>query len=159
MNMSKKIIALGVSAVSAATFTFSAAGPASAQVVPETSTEQICGALPDVVTGLAGSLVERLADVAAGNADLLLKQVALNGAVTSLVTAAVSWVNTTDAGGNVVAAGHVLDAANEVFADALVNENDAMTTSFEAQRYLYLTTVNQGFVAGIGTSLCPILPI
>ena len=59
-------------------------------------------------------------------------------------------------GGNVTAAGQVLTAKNSIFADKVVAENNAMTTSFEAHRNAYLQGVTANYMAGVDNGLCGI---
>jgi hypothetical protein len=50
----------------------------------------------------------------------------------------------------------VLQAKNSVFADKVVAENNAMTTSFEAHRNAYLSEVTAGYMNGVNNGLCGI---
>ena len=50
----------------------------------------------------------------------------------------------------------VLNAANAVFADKIVAENDAMTAWFEAQRSHYMNGLNAGYLADVKSGLCTV---
>jgi hypothetical protein len=155
MNIRKKIIAAGVSAVGVASLAVGTVAPANAVEVPGTSiTAGLCDALPAAVTGLANQLLQLGTGVTTSNADLVTKQTALNTAVTDLVAALVAHIQTVDGGGNVAASGAVVNAKSSVFADKIVAENNAMTAWFEAQRGAYLTGINNGLTNGLLTGLC-----
>ncbi|HWI05816.1 MAG TPA: hypothetical protein VNT52_18560, partial [Acidimicrobiales bacterium] len=58
--------------------------------------------------------------------------------------------------GGVNTAVAVLNAANAVFADKIVAENDAMTAWFEAQRSHYMNGLNAGYLADVKSGLCTV---
>lgn len=153
--MNNKLIALGVSAASAATLAFGAIGPATAADAPPASvTTAVCNALPASVTAIASQVTSALAAITTSNTDLGLKQVALTSSTNDLVAAIVSYIQTVNNGGNVTAAGQVLSAKSSIFSDKLVAENNAMTASFEAQRNSYLSNLVSGYTTGIQSGLC-----
>jgi hypothetical protein len=151
----KKIIALGVSAMSVGALAFASVGPATAAEVPPANiVTAVCQALPASVTSLANQLLVAGSTSGIANADLLTKQAALGTAVTDLVNSVVSHLQTVNNGGNVQASAAVVNAKSSVFGDKIVAENNAMTSSFEAQRSAYLTGVSNNIVTGVQGLLC-----
>lgn len=153
--MNRKIIALGVSAVSAATFAFGAIGPATAAEAPPGSiTTAVCNGLPAQVLGLVNQLTSLTGTFGTAMTDYTTKNTALNTAVTDLVVATVAHITTINGGGNVVASGQVLAAKSSVFSDKVVAANNALTAVFEAQRAAWSATQTQAYVTGIQSGLC-----
>src|SRR3954451_13050770 len=156
--MHKKLIALGAGAasvVTAVTMSFSGAAPATAAETPAGSiTAAVCAALPAQVTGLLSQILGQVGGATSIDTDLAAKQGSLNTAVTDLANAVVSYIQIVNNGGNVTAAGQVLQAKNSVFADKVVAENNAMTASFEAHRNAYLSEVTAGYMNGVNNGLC-----
>lgn len=153
--MNKKLIALGVSAASAATLAFGAVGPATADTPAPTKafTDAVCGVLPAQSTDLATQLASIVSSITSIDTDLTTKTTALNAATTDLVGAVVSYIQVLDTNGNVGAAAQVLAGRSSVFADRVVAANTAMTASFDAQRNQFITQVVQGYVSGVQTGL------
>jgi hypothetical protein len=116
----------------------------------------VCAALPAQVTGLVNQVTGLVGGLTGVDADLVAKQDALSTSINDLVAAFVSYVQIVNNGGNVAAAGQILSAKNSVFADKVVAENNAMTTSFEAHRTAYLTKLAGSYMGGIDNSLCGI---
>jgi hypothetical protein len=152
---SKKIIAFGVGAVSVAALTFTTVSPASAVVVaPSTLTETVCAALPASVTSLLAQVLG--GNTAATNAGTALAtaQTTLAGTITQLIPAVIAHISAVSAGlPSAGTAGVLTDKAN-AFATAVVTENNAMTTSFDAQRAAYITGLNSTYVSGVTNGLC-----
>jgi hypothetical protein len=156
MNMNRKIIALAVSGTSAAALILGMVGPASAvEVGPGSITTAVCNGLPAQLTGIVGTLTGANTATTSSATDVATKKLALVSSITNLSSSVVSYITTVNNGGNVDAAAQVLNAANSVFADKVVAENNAMTASFEAQRANFLDGVYGSYVSGLSTGLCP----
>jgi hypothetical protein len=156
--MNKKIIALGISAFSAAALTFGTVGPASAVAATPTLTEAVCSALPASVTDLLGQVTAGDTAVTTTAADLVTKKAALLAAVNDLVPAVIAHIQAVSDGANSVGTGQVLAGKGTIFADKVVAANNALTANFDAQRSAYLTGLNQTFVTGVQSGLCPVVP-
>lgn len=155
MNMNNKLIALAVSGTSAAALILGMVGPASAvEVGPGSVTTAVCNGLPATLTGIVSSLTGANATTASTASDLATKKLALVSSITGLSTSIVSYITTVNGGGNVDAAGQVLNAANSVFADKIVAENSAMTASFDAQRTNFLDGVYSSYIRNVSSTLC-----
>jgi hypothetical protein len=155
MNVHKKIVALGVSAASVAVLTFGTLTGASAAPAPSTLVSGICSNLATTLTGLQDLLGTPADDaVAAAKADLDAKQAAVVPAVDGLAAAIVGYVKAVDTGVGLNTAVAVLNAANAVFSDKIVAENNAMTAWFEAQRTNYGNALHAGYIADVKSGLC-----
>ncbi|MEA2685544.1 MAG: hypothetical protein QOE93_739 [Actinomycetota bacterium] len=152
MNMNKKIIALGVSALSAAALAFGTASPAMA-VDPVPAVDTICGALPTAATDLIQEALDAVAALTAADTDLDVAQAAMAGSITGLVTASVSFLETVDAGGNTTLAAAVLNAATDIFADKFAIADEAGSAWYSAQRDQVLTGMTQGYIAQLQAGL------
>ncbi|MDQ3897949.1 MAG: hypothetical protein M3326_12035 [Actinomycetota bacterium] len=155
--MRNKIIALGVSAVSAAAVAFGTVGPATAAETPPGSIVSLfCGQLPDQVTTLSGQAASAAAAAGAANTNLLGKQAAVTTASTDLAAAIVSYIQTINSGGNVDAAGQVANAKLAVWVDKLIAENNAMNSFFDATRNAYMSGVSASYLSSVLAGLsCP----
>ena len=150
MHMRKKIIALGVGAVSAATMAFGTVAPATAAEVPPGSiVTQFCNTLPGQLTTLTNQAASALAALSAAQSSLGTKQAAMETALSDFVAAVVSHITTVNNGGNVQASGQVVDAKLAVFVDKVIAWDAAWTAENNAQRAAYLAGVNQSFVQGV----------
>ena len=160
MKLNQKIIALSVSAATVATLAFSAVGPASAADSVDPITAGVCTSLTTSVSDLVSQITaaNTAADAAASN--LVTKKAAVPAGVTGLTSAVIGYVQALAAKSGVQTATQVLVAANSVFADKIVAENDAMTATFEAQRGQYLSGLNQGYLNNVNLGLCNVpLPV
>lgn len=160
MNLNKKIVALSVSAATVATLAFSTIGPASAAVPTDAVTSGVCTSLTTSVSSLLSQITAENTAATTAAADLAAKKLAVPAAVTALSGAVTGYVQALATNVGVTTATQVLVAANSVFADKIVAENDAMTASFEAQRGQYLSGLNQGYLNNVNLGLCGVaLPV
>jgi hypothetical protein len=151
----KKIIALGVSAVSAATMAFGAIGPAGAEETPaETFAGTICDAMPAQVTGLADQLVATLAQVSSTKSTLDSSQAALTPAVADLVDSIVDYIQAVDNDEGVSTAASLVAARASAYADKVVAADNAANAWFAAQRANVLTGLASQYMSGVQDGLC-----
>ena len=151
----KKIIALGVSAVSAATMAFGAIGPAGAEEAPvETFAGTICEALPSQVTGLADQLAATLGQVSSTKSTLDSSQAALAPAVADLVDSIVGYIQAVDNDEGVTTAGQLVAARASAYADKVVAADNAANAWFAAQRANVLTVLASQYMSGVQDGLC-----
>lgn len=150
----KKIIALGVGAISAAALTFSTVGPASAVTPPATLTEIVCGALPASVTDLLSQVTAGNTAVTTTATDLTAKKAALSTAVDELATAVVNHIQALSAGLPSAGTGGIVTDKSAVYAEKVVAANNALTASLDAQRSAFLSGLVSQYVSGVNTGLC-----
>lgn len=152
--MRKKIIALGVSAASAATMAFGTLAPATAAEAPPGNIVTLfCGVLPDQVSNLSAQAASAATAAATANANMLSKQAAVSTASGNLSSAIVSYINTINNGGSVGAAGQVVEDKLGVFVEKLIAENTAMTSFFDATRNAYLAGVSSSYLSSVLSGL------
>jgi hypothetical protein len=156
----RKLIATGVTALSALTITVGGAGLARADVVPPVSiVTQVCNALPSPLASLVNQITALGGQVTTDNTDAAAKSGQLTAAVTSLVTAIVNHVNTVDNGGNVTASGQQLSAASSVYGDKFTAWSSAFDKLSKDQKSLaVLNGVTSPVLNGINTQLCTPAP-
>ncbi len=150
----RKIIALGVSALSALTVSFGvAAGPAQALDLGIVS--GLCGALPGQVVNIGNSVLGANGLVTSTNADNVAKQADLAAKTTALVNAVVAHILNVNAGND---GGSTADAVGTTVADyaaKTVAANSAFNSSVDAQRAANALANSSAFAGGIETGLCP----
>jgi transcription elongation factor len=154
----RKLMATGLTALSALTFTLGSAGAAKADIVPPVSiVTQVCNSLPGPIASLVNQISAGTNALTSANTDFATKSGELTPAVTNLVTAIVNHVNTVNNGGNVTASGQQLSAAASVYGDKMSAWSLAYDKLFAAQKnVLILNTVTSPVLNGIDTGLlCP----
>jgi hypothetical protein len=151
----KKIIALGVSAVSAATMAFGSINPAVAAEDPvSTVTDTICGVLPAQVTGLVDQLTAALGEITSAETALESAQAALPVAVNDLVDSIVGYIQAVDAGEGVSSAAQLVAARSSAYAEKVVAADSAANAWFAAQRAHFLTGLANQYMEGVQSGLC-----
>ncbi len=151
----KKIIALGVSAVSAVTMAFGTMSPAGAAETPaDTLTGTICDALPAQVTSLANQLVTTQAGVGSAKSTLDSAQGALGPAVDDLVDSIVAYIQAVDSDQGVSTAAQLVGARASAYADRVVAADNAANAWFAAQRAHVLTGLAGQYMSGVQDGLC-----
>ena len=155
--MHRKIIALAVSATSVAALAFGTVGSATAAEAPPGSiTTAVCNALPSQVSALLAQLGLASSAVPTAATEFETKRAAADAAMSALVDAVVTHIETVNDGGNVDATGSILIAKYSIASDKIVAANNAMTKWFEAQRNVYLTGLTSGYLSGVQSGLCGI---
>lgn len=151
----RKIITLGVTAVSAVTMAFGSMSPAGAADAPaETFTDTICNALPAHVTGLATQLTATLAGIGSTKTTLDSAQAALPGAVNDLVVSIVAYIQAVDSGEGLATATQLVGARSSAYADKVVAADNAANAWFAAQRAHVLTGLAGQYMSGVENGLC-----
>lgn len=149
----RKIIALGVSALSALTLSFGAtASPASAVDLGLVS--GLCGSLPGQVVNIANSLLGANALVSSANTDNLAKQAELATATTDLVNAVVAHILNVNAGNDGGSTAGAVGTTITDYAHATVAANTAFTGWVDAMRNANAVANSQAFAGGISSGLC-----
>ena len=151
----RKIIALGVSALSAAALTIGAtASPAKALDLGIVS--GLCGALPGQVLNITNSLAGANAAVVTANADNVAKQAALGTATTALVNAVVAHILNVNAGNDGGSTAGAVGTAITDYAAANVAANASFQKWVDAMRTAGVLANSAAFAGGISSGLCVI---
>ncbi|HEX3621155.1 MAG TPA: hypothetical protein VHT97_02460 [Acidimicrobiales bacterium] len=153
----RKLIGLGLTAVTSATMAFGAVGatPAHATVSPPGSlVGQVCAVLPAQLTGILNSITALGSNQTAAVTDLATKQATFGTAQSDLVTALVDYVKTVDAGGSVGAKALVLQDAVSVYSDKAAAWANAWTVKDLADRAVAVANINNGILGGLNSGLC-----
>ena len=151
----RKVIALGVSALSALALTLGAtASPAKAIDLGLVS--GLCGSLPGQVVNITNSVLGANALVSSTNADNVAKQAALGTATTALVNAVVAHILNVNAGNDGGSTSGAVGTAISDYANASVAANTSFTKWVEAMRGANALANSQAFAGGIASGLCVI---
>ncbi len=130
----KKVIALGVSALSAASLLVGVVGiPAAQAEEPPTLSEQVCDLVPETLTEIAGALSTATDALAAATSAVEDTKAVLDDAVVAYVVALVDWIDAVDTDPGV--ASSKLGVMNARFGDlvnAVVAWGEALTDQFDA---------------------------
>jgi hypothetical protein len=149
----RKIIALGVSAVSAAALTLGAtASPAKAIDLGLVS--GLCGSLPGQVINITNSVLGANAAVVTTNADNVAKQAALGTATTALVNAVVAHILNVNAGNDGGSTAGAVGTAIGDYGAASVAANTSFNKWVDAMRTANALANSQAFAGGISSGLC-----
>ena len=149
----RKIIALGVSALSAVGLTLGAtASPANAVDLGLVS--GLCGTLPGQVVNIGNSLLGATALVTSTNADNLAKQADLGVKTTALVNAVVAHILNVNSGNDGGSTAGAVGTAVSDYANASVAANTAFTKWVDAMRNANALANSHAFAGGIAGGLC-----
>ncbi len=149
----RKIIALGVSALSALTISFGAtATPANALDLGIIS--GLCGALPGQVVNLVNSVTSANTLVGTTNADNVAKQADLATKTTALVNAVVAHIVNVNAGNDGGSTSGAVGTAVSDYANASVAANTSFNKWVDAMRNANALANSQAFAGGIASGLC-----
>lgn len=153
----RKIIALGVSALSALTLSFgAAASPASAVDLGLVS--GLCGSLPGQVINIANSLTGANALVGAAETDYTDTQADLAAKTTALVDAVVAHILNVNVGNDGGATAPAVGTAITDYAHATVAATTAFNKWVDTMRNRDAVANSSAFAGGISTGLCTVLP-
>lgn len=148
--MRKKIISLGLSAVTAGSIAFGAMAPAaSANVVTD-----VCNVLPGVLVTAGNEL--NSATTAAGLAGSVLgtKDSALANATGAYVNALVAHLEAVGAGTSTTITEPALVGATNDLGAKFVEWANANVSNFNAQQALRIAQMKASIVSGLGSGLC-----
>jgi hypothetical protein len=149
----RKIIALGVSALSALTISFGAtASPANALDLGIVS--GLCGALPGQVVNLVNSVTSANTLVGTANADNIAKQADLATKTTTLVNAVVAHILNVNAGNDGGSTAGAVGTSVSDYANASVAANTSFNKWVDAMRNANAAANSQAFAGGIASGLC-----
>ena len=149
----RKLMALGVSALSALTVSFGvAASPAQALDLGIVS--GLCGALPGQVLNIGNSVLGANGLVTSTNADHLAKQADLATKTTALVNAVVAHILNVNAGNDGGSTAGAVGTSVSDYANASVAANTSFTKWVDAMRNANALANSQAFAGGIASSLC-----
>jgi hypothetical protein len=151
----RKLIALGVSALSAAAVTVGAtASPAKAVDLGIIS--GLCSTLPGQVTDITSSVLGANAGVVTANADHVAKQAALATATTALVEAVVAHIVNVNAGNDGGSTAGAVGTTISDYAGASVAANTSFNKWVDALRSANALANSKAFAGGIASGLCVI---
>ena len=152
--MNKKIIALGISVLSAAALTFGTVGSATAAPDAESLSGLVCTGLDGMVTDLADQILSLATAVTDTGNDVTDAKTALESALNDLAPAVVAHIKAVSDGVSSAGTGQILAGKSSIFADKYVAAQSAMTAHFEAQRAQYITGLSNGYIDDVQTGLC-----
>lgn len=150
----KKIIAIGISALSAAALTFGTVGSATAAPDAESLSGLVCTGLDGMVTDLVDQIADLVTSVTETGNDVTAKKAALETALNELAPAVVAHIQAVSDGASSVGTGQILAGKSAIFADKFTAAQNAMTAHFEAQRSQYITGLSNGYIDDVRTGLC-----
>lgn len=149
MNLRKKIISVGLSAVTAGTFAFTAAAPAAhANVVTD-----VCTVLPGLIATATGNLSGAGATAEVKANDLSIKSSDLDAATTAFVSALVAHLQALAAGQSTTLTQAVLNGAQADLGVKFVAWANADAANYSAQQNLRVAQMQYNILNGL-QSLC-----
>lgn len=153
--MNKKIIAIGISALSAAALTFGTVAPATA-VVPaaDSLSGLVCTGLDDMLVDLGDVLGLNTTDVDAKRDAFVTAKNALELALNELAPAVVAHVQAVSDGVSSAGTGQILAGKSAIFADKFYAAHNAITAQWEAERTQYINGLSNGYIDDVKTGLC-----
>jgi hypothetical protein len=145
MNLRTKLISVGLSAVTAGTFAFTAAAPAAhADVVTD-----LCSALPTQLASANLNLTNAQAQANFTSSDLATKTGAMNTAVGTFVGAINTLLGAIHSGTDTSVPGAAMTVAQNDLVNKIVAWSNANAANFNAQQALTAAQVAQQVVAGV----------
>jgi hypothetical protein len=150
----KKLVALGVTAVSAASLSVGAVAPSAAHAVTLPSVgQQVCGSIPGIDANLQAALTQATNFLSTVGADLAAKQAALDRALSAYATSVVDLILAIDNHGDVLGAKSAMDARLTDLVNAGVAWSKALAGQFGAQQALSVLQLQQHLVSQITSGL------
>lgn len=148
--MRSKIIALGLSAATAATFAFTVAAPAAhANVLTD-----VCNALPNIVTSINASTSKAGIDAGVAASNLSLKSTALTNAIQPYINAVVAQLQQVAAGLDTSVTTATLNARVADLSKAFSEWAVANAANFTAQQALFVAQMQSQIVTGLTSGAC-----
>lgn len=149
----KKLIAVGISAVSAATLTVGAVGTTAAHADDPTSAQQVCDAIPGILGPIVSQVLAATTNLETVNAALSTAQDAMTAALGDYADAVVAWVNALDGTGSVTTTQAIMDARLTDLVNKVVDWAGALTDQFDANVAVAIAQLQDGVVSQIGSGL------
>lgn len=152
----RKLIGLGLTAVTSATMAFGAIGstPAHAVVSPPGSlVGQVCAVLPNQLTSILNTVTSLGTSQATAVTDLATKQAAFGVAQSDFITALVDYLKTSDAGGSVGAKALILQDKMSVYSDKGAAWVNAWNAKDLADRNVAVAGISQSMLNQLNTGL------
>ena len=149
MNLRKKIISVGLSAVTAGTLAFTVAAPAAhANVVTD-----VCNVLPGIIATATGNVTGASATASVKAADLSSKLSDLNAATSAFTNALIAQLQAVAAGTSTVVTQAVLNGAQTDLGNKFVAWANADAANYTAQQNLQAAIMQSQILNGL-QSLC-----
>lgn len=145
----RKLIGLGLTAVTSATMAFGTVGstPAHAAVAPPGSlVGQVCAVLPNQLSGLTTLLGTLGASQSNAATDLAAKQATFATAQSDFITAFVDYLKTVDSGGSVTAKGIIVNDKLSVYSDKAAAWVNAWNAKDFADRQVAVNGISQSML-------------
>ncbi len=146
----KKLIALGISTLTAATFAFGAS-PAHAEDPVDSVIGTVCDALGEVDLGTLLSDAE--AAEAAANTAVDEAEADVLEALTVYVNSVVATLNAVEDDGDVPSAETIMNANFQVLVNKVVAWSAALTNQFEAHQETFSAELKTGLLDGLNSGL------
>jgi hypothetical protein len=151
MNLRRKIVSIGLSAVTAGTFAFTVAAPAAhANIVTD-----VCNLLPGLNATAIGNVTGAGANASVKSADLATKLSELNAATVAFTTALVDHLVALGAGTSTVVTQAVLNGAQADLSNKFVAWANADAANYTAQQALQAAIMQSNIISGLGALPCP----
>lgn len=150
----RKIIILGLGALSTLALTVGPSTPAQAVISPPGSiTDQVCNAVPAGLVGVVNQLVATSTHAGLVSTDLTNSTTDLGLKTTDLVNALVSHITTVDGGGNTAATSSVVSARASAYADSAAVWTKANKDLNADILTMQVLGMQQGVLTAIGSGL------
>jgi hypothetical protein len=147
--MRSKIIAMGLSALTAGTFALTAMAPAAhADIV-----DDVCAALPGLGIDVGAALSHAGLDASTADSTLSTKQGVLASATTAYVDAVVDYLQAAAAGTSLTAVTSALNLAGTNIGNAFVDWANANAAAYTAHQTLSIVQLQQAIVGDLGSGL------
>lgn len=148
--MRKKILSLGLSAVTAGSIAFGAMAPAAhANVVTD-----VCNAIPGVLVTAGNELSSATSAAGLAGSVLGTKEAALTSATTAYVNALVAHLQAVGAGTSTTITEPAFVGATNDLGAKFVEWANANVSNFNAEQALRIAQMKSSIVQGLGGGLC-----